>query len=78
MRAVICKSGIKGQRILLRESYSSFEEFENYSSLYNLAKRLSYPDAQSAWKFNLVIEYSTNPADFRFVSFSDHIHRERY
>lgn len=49
----------------LRKNYSSFQEFEYYSDIYSLADRLGYESAESAWRHNPIIEWSTNPDDYR-------------
>lgn len=64
---VKCKSGAMGWRMRLRKNYASLEEFEAYDSVYNLAKRLGYKSAKTAWRYNPMIEGSVNPSDFRKV-----------
>lgn len=64
---VICRSGEKGWQGRLKENYSSFEDFEGYDQLYNLAYKLGYKSAINAWNANPVVQGSTNPNDFRKV-----------
>lgn len=64
---VKCKSGVMGWRNRLRKNYASFEEFEAYDATYNLAARLGYKSAKTAWRYNPMIEGSVNPSDFRKV-----------
>lgn len=66
-RRVVCRSGLKGWRCRLRKNYSSFEEFEAYNRSYNLAGRLGYKSAVTAWRYNPVVEGSTDPGDYRKV-----------
>ena len=68
MKQVICKSGSTGHSGRLNKNYSGFEEFERYSETYGLAKRLGYKSAKTAWQANPIVEWSTNPSDFRKVS----------
>lgn len=67
MKSIKTKSGITGYQCRLQENYSNFEEFESYSRIYNLHKRLGYKFACTAWKTNPIIQGSTNPSDFRKV-----------
>ena len=68
MKRVICKSGLEGWQAKLRSNYSSFAEFENNDSAYNLAKRLGYKSAKNAWRYNPTIQGSINVEDFRKVT----------
>ena len=65
MKRVKCKSGRNGWRAKLRKVYKDFDEFEAYSDIYGLAKRLGFADAQDAWEINPTIEGSTDPSDYR-------------
>lgn len=49
----------------LQKNYTSFEEFESYSEMYGLHKRLGYKSAKSAWGKNPHIQWSVNPNDFK-------------
>jgi hypothetical protein len=64
---VRCKSGITGIRYRLQDSYSSFEQFEDYCEIYNLHTRLGYKTPKSAYRNNPMIESSVNLSDFRRV-----------
>jgi hypothetical protein len=53
----------------LQNVYSgNFEEFENYSEVYNLAQRLGFSNPEEAWEANPVVQGSTNPADYKVVA----------
>ena len=67
MKTVCCRSGIWGEQCRLQRNYVNFEEFEDYSKIYNLAQRLGYKTAKGAWKSNPVIQVSVEPSDFRRV-----------
>lgn len=67
MKKITCKSGIIGNRCRLRDNYTDINEFLHYDAIYNLSKRLKYSSPIKAWEFNPVIEFSTNPADFRKI-----------
>lgn len=62
---VKCKSGITGWRNRLRKNYASFNEFATMNEIYGLATRLGYKSAETAWRYNPVVEGSVNPSDFR-------------
>lgn len=64
-KTVKCKSGLTGWRKLLRDNYSSYEEFNDLSFLYKLHERLGYPTAQAAWDANPIIEGSVDPSDLQ-------------
>jgi hypothetical protein len=51
----------------LQSIYDNFEEFESYDSVYNLAARLGFKSARTAWKANPKVQGSTNPADLKVV-----------
>jgi hypothetical protein len=51
----------------LQNRYANFEEWEAYARVYNLAKRLGYASAKTAWKANPLIESSVHPSDYRVV-----------
>lgn len=70
-KTVKCKSGLTGWRKLLRDNYSSFEEFNDLSFLYKLHERLGYPTAQAAWDANPIIEGSVDPSDLRVSRFTE-------
>ena len=53
----------------LRKNYSSFEEFEAYSAIYGLHSRLGYKSPKTAWASNPLIQWSTNPADYKKVTY---------
>jgi len=67
MKQVKCKSGIKGWREQLQKTYNGFEEWESYSEMYGLHKRLGYKNALDAWNDNPMVESSTIPSDYRKV-----------
>lgn len=64
---VRCQSGLMGYRNRLRFDYETFENFESYSEIYDLAARLGFRSAAAAWKANPIIEGSTIPSDYRLV-----------
>lgn len=64
---VKCKSGVTGWRNRLRKNYANFEEFEMYSEIYGISRRLGYKSAKTAWRANPMIEGSVNPDDLRKV-----------
>lgn len=49
---------------LLRDNYVNFEEFANYDGIYGLANRLGYPNPETAWDDNPLIQGSVDPKDF--------------
>jgi len=51
----------------LKDNYSSFEEFESYDSIYNLAERLEFASAEQAWEANPMFQGSSNPKDFKVI-----------
>jgi hypothetical protein len=67
MKSVQCKSGLRGWRERLRKVYANFEEFCGWDHVYNIAQRLGYKSATTAWRANPMIEGSVNPKDFRKV-----------
>lgn len=64
---VRCKSGVMGWRTRLQNNYTSFHDWEHFSDMWGLAKRLGYGTARAAWVCNPVAEGSTNAGDFRKV-----------
>ena len=64
MKRVICKSGLEGSEGFLQLGYGNFEEFEAFSDMYGLAKRLGYKSAAAAWKANPLVQSSVEPSDF--------------
>lgn len=68
MKRVKCKSGIVGWQSKLQKNYSSFEEFEYYSGIYGIHKRLGFATAEVAWKENPLIRGSVIPSDLEVVS----------
>lgn len=67
MKRVKCKSGIIGYQCRLRKNYTSFEEFETYSQMYGIAKRLGFKSDKKAWESNPLIQGSVIPSDLRVV-----------
>ncbi len=63
MKKIITKSGVVGWQEKLHKVYSSFEEFEVYSNVYGISKRLGYKNAKTCWKANPLIEGSVYPCD---------------
>ena len=51
----------------LQKNYSSLDEFLAYANIYNLHGRLGYKNPRTAWKKNPMIQWSTNPNDFKKV-----------
>ena len=66
-REVRCKSGMMGSQGRLRSGYCAYEEFEYYSDMYGLARRLGFKTACQAWKADPVIQWSVEPSDFRLA-----------
>lgn len=64
---VRCRSGLMGERSLLRTRYRDFEEFKAYCRNYGIHRRLGYRSMKAAWEANPVIESSTDPSDLRKV-----------
>lgn len=54
-------------RCRLQNNYSSFEDFQWYDEIYNLARRLGFKTAAEAWLENPVVQGSVDPSDFRVV-----------
>ena len=65
MKKIVCKSGLQGEQCHLRDIYVDFFEWQAYSNMYRLSKRLGFNSARIAWALNPVVEGSTNPSDFR-------------
>lgn len=58
-------------RMRLRDVYlQDRERWIAYSDLYGLSDRLGYSDAAKAWTENPIIQGSTNPNDYKTVSWS--------
>lgn len=51
----------------LQKNYSSLKEWESYSEVYGLAKRLGFKTPKAAWEANPLIQGSVNPSDFKVV-----------
>jgi hypothetical protein len=51
----------------LRNNYSSFGEWKEYSDIYGLAKRIGFESALAAWDTNPTIQGSVNPEDFKII-----------
>ena len=51
----------------LQKNYNSFDEFKSYSEIYNLHVRLGYDTVEEAWEDNPMIQWSTDPSDFKKV-----------
>jgi hypothetical protein len=67
MKRVKCKSGIVGWQSRLQKNYSSLEEFEYYSQVYGIHKRLGFASALDAWNVNPIIKGSIIPSDLELV-----------
>ena len=65
MKQIKCQSGLSGTQERLQDRYSSFEEFEHYSSTYGITKRLGFNGDRIAWNANPLIEGSVEPSDLR-------------
>src|SRR5260370_33806653 len=52
----------------LQNVYQSLPEFENYSDVYGLAKRLGFESASIVWELNPIIEGSTDPKDYKLAT----------
>ena len=64
IKSVKVKSGIIGWQAKLQDVYETYEEFEHYSGLFDLTKRLGYKSAKTAWQKNPTIQGSVNPSDY--------------
>ena len=51
----------------LRKVYANLEEFKAYCEIYNLHTRLGYKTPENAWRYNPMIQGSTNPSDYKKV-----------
>jgi len=69
MKQVKCKSGLTGWQCKLQQNYKTFEELEEYDSIYNIAKRLGFKSLKKLWECNPTIQGSTDPSDFCIVFF---------
>lgn len=67
MKQVKCLSGLKGWQCHLQDNYNSFEDFESYSEIWGIAKKLGFENAEEAWKANPILQGSVNPMDLRVV-----------
>ena len=67
IKTVTCRSGIKGWQAKLQDVYTSYSEFEIYATNFNLAKRLGYKSAKTAWEANPTIQGSVIIGDYRKV-----------
>lgn len=69
MKEVKCKSGLTGWQCKLRKNYNNFEEFESYSEMWGIAKRLGFVSHEEAWNSNPTICGSVEPSDLSIVYF---------
>jgi len=67
MKAVRCKSGLKGWRCHLRENYKDYSDFLSYDNIYHLSKKLGFQYTRDAWDANPLIQGSTNPSDLELA-----------
>ena len=51
----------------LQKQYADFEEFENYSTMYDLHTRLGYSSPEEAWEDNPMVTGGTDPKEYRKV-----------
>jgi hypothetical protein len=58
-----------GWRGRLQDQYFSWNEFKNCADIYGVVKRLGYKTAKAAWEDNPMVEGSTDPSDYRRVTF---------
>jgi hypothetical protein len=61
----------------LQKVYSSFDEFESYDAMYNLAKRLGYNTPIAAWDANPLISGGVNPEEYHKVKESKELSERR-
>ena len=54
MKQVKCKSGIQGHQGRLQANYDNFEQFQTYSDMYGLAKRLGFKPKYNVYIFAIV------------------------
>ena len=54
-------------RSKLQKIYSNFEEWQKYSEMYGLHKRLGYANPKTAWRANPMVQGSVNPEDYKRV-----------
>jgi len=52
----------------LQNSYTDFDEFQRYDTIYHITERLGYDNQEKLWNDNPVIQSSTTPADLKVVS----------
>jgi len=52
----------------LQNSYTDFDEFQSFDTIYHITERLGYDDPERLWNDNSVIQGSVNPADFKIIS----------
>ncbi len=65
-KSIICKSGIRGWRMRLREVYSNhYESWIANSAMFGLKERLGYKTHIGAWRANPIIQGSVNAKDFQ-------------
>ena len=67
MKKVKCKSGLTGWQCRLRKNYNNFEQFEYYSEMWGIAKRLGFNSHEKAWNKNPTIRASVEPSDLEVV-----------
>lgn len=51
----------------LHKTYTSYEEFCNYSRIYGIHTRLGFKTMKGAWRVNPRYTYGVNPGDFKRV-----------
>lgn len=68
MKKIKCKSGLTGWQCRLQDNYEgNYEEFEAYSNMYGIAKRLGFRSNKKAWEANPIIQGSVEPSDLCVV-----------
>jgi hypothetical protein len=68
MKRVKCDSGIMGWKDRLQKVYHNFEEFQSYSQMYGISKRLGFKSDQAVWKKNPIVQGSVNTTDLKIVN----------
>lgn len=67
MKRVKCKFGLEGWQCRLHKNYGSLEEFEYYSEIYGIHRRLGFNTAEEAWKAYPLKRGSIIPSDLQVV-----------
>jgi len=67
MKKIKCESGTTEWKEHLQNVCENFGEFQLYSRLYDITRRLGFKTEEEAWEKNPLIQGSVNPRNFRIA-----------